>query len=59
MTQVEAPEKQCTHHWMLTSPLREVSGGICKHCGAVRDFLGKADGSVWNPGRAANRRVPS
>jgi hypothetical protein len=28
----------CVHHWMLEQPKQGASHGICKLCGAVKDF---------------------
>ncbi len=31
-------EKPCTHHWLIENPAGETSRGVCKYCGASRDF---------------------
>ncbi len=31
-------EAECTHHWMIEPPMSATSTGICKLCGAVREF---------------------
>lgn len=28
----------CVHHWVIDSPLEATSGGVCKRCGATREF---------------------
>ncbi|MBK6319774.1 MAG: hypothetical protein IPI33_02570 [Dehalococcoidia bacterium] len=28
----------CTHHWKLGSPVGGVSTGLCRDCGASREF---------------------
>ena len=28
----------CAHHWMLETPVGDVTRGACKRCGAVRTF---------------------
>ena len=28
----------CAHHWLIESPAGPTSTGVCKHCGAVREF---------------------
>ena len=33
----------CTHHWVLTDPNSHLVSGVCKHCGAAREFLGSWD----------------
>ena len=29
----------CIHYWLIERPLAETSHGVCKICGAARDFL--------------------
>lgn len=31
-------EEDCTHHWLIASPSGETSKGVCRLCGAARDF---------------------
>jgi hypothetical protein len=39
MDSVETPaELRCVHHWRIESPSGAVSHGICRKCGAERDF---------------------
>ena len=38
----------CIHHWKLTSPNGPTVHGICKHCGAERDFPTSNDTAVWS-----------
>ncbi len=35
---IEQEEGGCTHHWQIASPSGEKSAGVCKTCGATRDF---------------------
>ena len=28
----------CAHHWVLAAPSGDTTAGVCKLCGAVRDF---------------------
>lgn len=30
--------KNCTHHWIVESPVGGISHGCCKNCGRERDF---------------------
>jgi hypothetical protein len=30
---------QCNHHWLIEPADRKKSKGVCKLCGAVREFL--------------------
>ncbi len=40
----------CTHFWRLDSPNGPISHGVCKKCGAVRDFTNSPDGiDTLNP----------
>ena len=41
----------CVHHWVLTTPKREVTAAVCKLCGAARDFLDANARSPWNASR--------
>jgi hypothetical protein len=31
-------QEGCTHHWRIASPSGETSKGVCKACGATREF---------------------
>ena len=31
--------KNCVHYWLIEPPLGPISKGICKICGAEKDFL--------------------
>jgi hypothetical protein len=37
----------CIHHWKLASPNGPTVHGICKRCGAERDFPTASDAVVW------------
>jgi hypothetical protein len=45
----------CIHHWKLTSPSGPTVHGICKHCGAEREFPTSSDAVVWQD---TARRTP-
>ena len=32
------PKEQCTHYWLIDPPDGPISKGVCKICGAERDF---------------------
>ena len=34
----EQPVEQCVHHWVIEPPDGPISKGICKICGAIREF---------------------
>jgi hypothetical protein len=38
MTGAPTSIKECAHHWMLPRPGGPTSNGICKFCGAEREF---------------------
>ena len=31
-------KEDCTHHWRIASPCGETSTGVCRFCGASREF---------------------
>ena len=37
----------CSHHWMIGDPDGPMSAGICKHCGAQKEFMNYFAGSSW------------
>jgi hypothetical protein len=50
MTDTTPSTDECVHHWMLSTPGRDSTMGVCAHCNAVRDFTGankQRPGSVW------------
>ena len=44
----EAGTAECRHHWKIASPNGAVSRGVCKRCGAERDFPNSTNESVWD-----------
>lgn len=49
---ITAPQKtkvqtECRHHWVIESPSGATSIGICKHCGAVKEFGNYMPFSSW------------
>ena len=43
----EATEPTCRHHWLIESPHGATSMGICKVCGAEREFRNSAGDFLW------------
>jgi hypothetical protein len=45
----EKPEAkvECSHHWIIESPKGPTSGGVCKYCGAEREFLNYWSDFFW------------
>jgi hypothetical protein len=37
----------CAHRWVLESPDGEMSHGVCRVCGAERDFPNAAEDGLW------------
>lgn len=38
---------QCRHHWVIESPQGATSRGVCRLCGAEREFPNSAQDSLW------------
>ena len=49
VTQPEAARKKsrCRHHWLIESPHGPTSMGICKLCGAQKEFRNSASDLLW------------
>lgn len=45
----------CAHHWVLGSPDRGTSAGVCKMCGAEKEFSNHAP-KGWGPGRGGKKK---
>jgi hypothetical protein len=37
----------CVHHWIIESPSGRTSAGICRVCGAQRDFQNYVSDFIW------------
>ena len=37
----------CQHHWLIEAPEGPSSKGLCKKCGAKREFLNSLSGDLW------------
>ena len=42
-----APASQCRHHWLIESPHGATSMGVCKLCGAQKEFHNSAYSRLW------------
>lgn len=40
-------ETQCRHHWLIESPHGATSMGMCKLCGAQKEFRNSAQDFLW------------
>ncbi len=49
VTKRERATKQalCRHHWLIESPQGPISMGMCKLCGAQKEFSNSATGFLW------------
>ncbi len=45
MTKQQSSTKECVHHWMLPAPSAKASKGVCKTCGATREFVADQSGT--------------
>jgi len=43
----EAGRTKCVHYWVIEPPEGPVSKGVCKRCGAEREFTNYFPHSVW------------
>lgn len=52
-----AAEPSCIHHWIIETPHGAMSWGVCKLCGAKKEFPNAAPDSLWegNLGPGAGR----
>ena len=47
-------ETQCRHHWLIESPHGATSMGICKLCGAQKEFRNSAYDRLWEDERLSD-----
>jgi len=40
-------KRQCRHHWLIESPQGRTSMGMCKLCGAQKEFSNSATDFLW------------
>lgn len=45
--QIEEVGPVCAHRWRIESPNGETSHGVCRICGAERDFPNAAEDGLW------------
>ena len=38
-TEEAKAQPECHHHWIIESPHGPTSKGVCKYCGAEKDFI--------------------
>ena len=49
--------EQCVHHWIIAPPEGPTSTGVCKKCGAVKEFENHVGFSNWDNEMATLRRL--
>ena len=37
----------CVHHWLIDAPSGRESIGLCKRCGATRNFANSTENVMW------------
>lgn len=48
IAEIKQPEVAgCRHHWLIETPRGATSKGVCKLCGAAKEFRNSAD-SYWD-----------
>jgi hypothetical protein len=45
---------ECRHHWIIDTPQGAMSKGVCKICGAEREFPNSAQDYLWDGESAPN-----
>lgn len=45
----------CTHRWRIAPPNGPTVAGVCRICGAEREFPTTTDENVWETGPAVRR----
>lgn len=52
LTPVTGDERQegptCRHHWVIEMPNGPTSRGVCKRCGAEREFKNSSEDYIWD-----------
>jgi hypothetical protein len=51
-------EVNCSHHWIIESPNGPTSWGICKFCGARKEFNNYLPLSSWEEGKPTQVKLP-
>ncbi|MGD9892021.1 MAG: hypothetical protein AB7R89_21625 [Dehalococcoidia bacterium] len=48
MERSDTSSPECQHHWRIAAPNGATSMGVCKHCGAEREFANSTSESIWD-----------
>lgn len=49
--------ERCVHHWIIAPPEGPTSTGVCKKCGAIKEFENHVGFSSWDNETATLRRL--
>lgn len=52
------PAPQCRHHWVIDTPRGATSWGVCKVCGAKKEFPNSASDSLYEGGSGSGIGSP-
>lgn len=45
----------CSHHWVIEAAIGPSSAGVCRNCGARREFRNYVEAPYWNEEKARHR----
>lgn len=54
-TTAAASPPPCSHHWIIEEATGPSSAGVCRHCGARREFRNYVEAPYWNEEKARHR----
>ena len=55
--QSEQLTSQCPHHWIIERASGPTSKGVCRLCGAEKEFLNYVEKGSWDDDRPSYREV--
>jgi len=50
--------RKCQHHWIIETPKGPISKGVCKYCGAAKEFQNYWRGSTWERDTSSLLELP-
>ncbi len=50
------PVAECRHHWRIAPPNGPTVRGVCRRCGAEREFPTTTEDTAWDFGGSHHRR---
>lgn len=51
----EGEQPACRHHWIIQAATGPFSPGVCRNCGAQREFRNYVEAPYWNEEKARHR----